>query len=301
MITALLVSIVLINLLFIVRFVVDFLKHREETFAEKGSNLFYIVLGFITMIGATFGVSDYAINTVVYRKTGYIEDRLIPPTLNTECTIPLMFMALIYITAIQCDFLTLVVLILAQTIGSVFSPRIVAKLPASTIRWAMGIGLAIAALFVFLGQISILPSDGTLTSLRGPRLLIAIGALFVYGALNNIGIGSYAPTMATIYALGLSPRVAFPIMMGACTFSIAVGSSEFVRLQNYARKPTFWFAIFGTLGVFIAAYLIKDMNVYYIKWVVFVVIVFASFSLLSGELASLKVRSAHAESGVKRA
>ena len=35
-----------------------------------------------------------------------------------------------------------------------------------------------------------------------------------------------------------------------------------VRLKNYARKPTFWFAIFGSLGVFCAAYLIKDLDVY---------------------------------------
>ncbi|MGX8702587.1 sulfite exporter TauE/SafE family protein [Caproiciproducens sp.] len=292
MIYVMLAAIVLINMIFIVRFVLDFIKHKKETFQEKGSNLFYIILGFITMICATFGVSDYAINTVVYHKTGYVEDRLIPPTLNTECTIPLMFMALIYIQSIECDIITLIVLIIAQMIGSALSPRIVAKLPASTIRWSMGIGLGIAAVLVFLGQINVLATDGNLTALTGWRLAVAAVALFIYGAINNIGIGAYAPTMATIYALGMSPLVAFPIMMSACTVSIAVGSAEFVRLNNYARKPTFWFAIFGSIGVFCAAYLIKSLNVYAIKWIVMVVILFASYSLISKELQSLKKNAA---------
>ena len=287
-ITILLIGVVLINMLFVVRFVRDFARHRREAFQEKGSNLFYSVLGFFSMIGATFGLSDYAINTVVYRKTGYVEDRLIPPTLNTECTIPLAFMALIYITSIECDVLTLVALIAAQTIGSVLSPRIVAKLPASTIRWAMGVGLSLAALLVLLGQLNVLPSDGQLTGLRGGSLVIAIGALFVYGALNNIGIGAYAPTIATVYALGMNPLVAFPIMMGACSFSIAVGASEFVRLENYARKPTFWFAIFGSLGVFCAAFFIKNLNVYYLKWVLLVVIAFAAANLLHAQFKQRK-------------
>ena len=283
-----LVAIVLVNMVFIVRFALDFWQHREETFQEKGSNVFYSVLGFLTMICATFGVSDYAINTVVYTKTKYVEDRLIPPTLNTECTIPLMFMALIYINSIECDITTLLVLIVAQTIGSILSPRIVAKLPAKTIRWSMGIGLLIAGILVFLGQINFISTDGTLTGLTGMKLVIAAVAMFVFGAINNIGIGSYAPTMATIYALGMSPLVAFPIMMGACTFSIALGSAEFVRLKNYARKPTFWFAIFGSLGVFCAAYLIKDLDVYILKWIVLGVILFASYSLISNEIKSLK-------------
>jgi len=290
MVKLLLVAVVLINMLFIVRFIVDFAKHRKETFEEKGSNLFYCILGFITEGLATLGISDFAINTVVYHKTKYVKDRLIPPTLNTECTIPLMFMALIYITVIECDFTTMIVLIIAQTIGSVLSPRIVVKLSASIIRWGMGTGLAIAAVLVCLGQLNIIPADGTLTGLTGAKLAIAAVALFIYGAINNIGIGAYAPTMATVYALGMNPLVAFPIMMSACTCSIAVGSSEFVRLKNYARKPTFWFSIFGTVGVFCAAMIIKSMNLYYIKWMVFVVIIFASYSLISGEIKYLKTK-----------
>ncbi|WZU00935.1 hypothetical protein MGH68_15810 [Erysipelothrix sp. D19-032] len=56
--------------------------------------------------------------------------------------------------------------------------------------------------------------------------------------VNNIGIGSYALTSATVYALGMSPLVAFPIMMGACTFSVPIGSMQFIKLDSYSRKIT---------------------------------------------------------------
>ena len=110
--------------------------------------------------------------------------------------------------------------------------------------------------------------------------------MFIYGALNNIGIGSYAPTMATIYALGIDPRVAFPIMMGGCTFSCAVGAMEFVRLGGYSRKPTLWISTVGLLGVAAAVYLVKSMDVDVIKWVVFAVVLYAALDLLYKEYRS---------------
>ncbi len=137
---------------------------------------------------------------------------------------------------------------------------------------------------ILAGKLQLIPSGGNLTGLPGLKLVIAAVAVFIYGALNNIGIGSYAPTMATVYALGIDPRVAFPIMMGGCTFSCAVGAMEFVRLGGYSRKPTLWISTVGLLGVAAAVYLVKSMDVDVIKWVVFVVVLCAALDLLYKEL-----------------
>ena len=51
--------------------------------------------------------------------------------------------------------------------------------------------------------------------------------------------------MVTVYMLGLNPVAAFPIMMGACTFSVPVGSVQFIKLDDYSRKITLFTATFG--------------------------------------------------------
>ena len=294
MIKLILALIVLVNGMYATRLIADLIRHKAEMWREPGSNLFFMVLGLVSQFLGTFGVSDFAFNTVAFRLTKTVEDKKIPGTLNAACVIPVAFMALAYITVIKVDVLTLVVLIIAQTTGSYLTPRIVVRLPVNRIRAGIAVGLLCAAFFILAGKLQIIPSGGSATGLAGLKLVGAAAAVFVFGALNNIGIGSYAPTMATVYALGIDPRVAFPIMMGGCTFSCAVGSMEFVRLGGYNRKPTLWISIVGLLGVGAAVYLVKSMNVETIKWVVFVVVLYAALDLL---LQALRSGKAAAEAG----
>ncbi len=284
MINVILALIVLVNGYFAYRFIADFIRHRSEAWREPGSNLLFMALGLVSQFLGTFGISDFAFNTVAFRLTKTVEDKKIPGTINAACVIPVAFIALTYITVIKIDVPTLVVLIIAQTVGSYLTPRIVVKLPVHRIRLGIGIGLLCAAFFILAGKLHLIPSSGSLTGLPIPKLALASLALFIFGALNNIGIGSYAPTMATVYALGVDPKVAFPIMMGGCTFSCAVGAMEFIRLGGYNRKATLWISIVGPLGVAVAVYLVKSMNVDIIKWIVLGVVLYASFDLLYKEL-----------------
>jgi len=275
--------IILVNGLFAYRLIVDLIRHKSEVWREPGSNIFFAFLGIVSQFLGTFGISDFAFNAVAFRLTKTVEDKKIPGTLNAACVVPVAFMALAYITVIKVDVFTLVVLIIAQTTGSYLTPRIVVKLPVRRIRIGIAVGLLCAAAFILAGKLQLIPSGGDLTGLPGIKLAVAAAAVFIYGALNNIGIGSYAPTMATVYALGIDPRVAFPIMMGGCTFSCAVGAMEFIRLGGYSRKPTLWISIAGLVGVAAAVYLVKRMDVDVIKWVVFVVVLYAALDLLFKE------------------
>ena len=284
MIKAILALILLVKGFFAYRLIADLVRHKSEVWKEPGSNLFYAFLGVASQFLGTFGVSDFAFNTVAFRLTKTVDDKKIPGTVNAACVIPVAFMALAYITVIKIDVLTLTVLIIAQTTGSYLTPRIVVKLPVRRIRMGIAVGLLCAAAFILAGKLQLIPSGGNLTGLPGVKLAVAAAAVFIYGALNNIGIGSYAPTMATVYALGIDPRVAFPIMMGGCTFSCAVGAMEFVRLGGYSRKPTLWIASFGLLGVAAAVYLVKSMDVEVIKWVVLFVVLYAALDLIYKEL-----------------
>lgn len=281
--TIILALIVVINVVFAARFVIDVIKHKEEIKQEPGKGLMLAVTSTIIFFFSTFGVSDFAISSVLYRKTKLVSDKKLPGTLNTQCVIPVAIMALAFITVIEVDITTLAVCIIAQIIGAYIGPRFVVKLSPAIIRRFIGAGLVIATFLILAGKFGIIPSGGTATGLTGAKLVTAAVCLFVYGALNNIGIGSYALTMVTVYALGLNPAIAFPIMMGAATFSVPIGSMQFIKYGEYSRKITLFTSTFGVIGVLVAVYLVKGLDVSMLQWIVAAILLYSGSSMLIAE------------------
>lgn len=272
--------VVLVNGAFAIVFLQDLLKHRKETFQEPGNPIAIAFSSIVIFFLSTFGISDFAISASLYPKTKWVSDKKLPGTMNTQCVIPVAVMALAYISTINVSLATLIIAIAAQVIGAYISPRFVANAPVKTIKKFVIAGLFIAAALIIAGKIGVYPTGGTDTGLTGIKL-VALGVLcFVFGALNNIGIGSYALTMATVYALGLNPTIAFPIMMGACTFSVPVGSMQFIKLDDYSRKLTLATSTFGVIGVLIAVFVVKSLNVSVLQWVVVAIIIYSAISML---------------------
>lgn len=279
--TVLLVLIVLVNGYFAATFVSDLLKNKEEAIKEPGNPIAMAIAHFFIFMLSTFGISDFAISAAVYPKLKWVSDEKLPGTLNTQCVIPVAVMALLYISSIDVDMKTLLIPIVAQVLGAYLSPRYVVKLPVNTIKKFVAAGLLVAAGLILLGKFGFYPEGGVATSLSGFKLVLLGVLSFIYGAVNNIGIGSYALTSATVYALGLSPLVAFPIMMGACTFSVPVGSMQFIKLGGYSRKITLSAAIFGSLGVLVAVFVVKSLDVAMLQWVVVAVVLFSAYQMIS--------------------
>lgn len=274
----LIIAIIAINFLFIFVLVRDLLKHRHEIMEEPASPIWTPLSQIVIYFLSTFGISDFAISTALYPKAKWVSMKKLPGTLNTQCVIPVFVMSLAYISTITVGVKTLLVAIICQVIGAYLGPRFVVKLPEHIIRIFVIIGLLVATGLILAGKFGWIPSNGTATELYGWKLWTTGLLMFIYGALNNIGIGSYALTMATVYAMGMNPVAAFPIMMGGCTFSVSVGSMQFIKLNDYSRKITM-FSVFGIIGVLIAVYLVKSLNTSVIQWIVIVVLLYSAISL----------------------
>ena len=191
-----LILVVLVNGLFAIRFVLDVLQHKEELKEEPGNPVAMAIVSFFMFFLSTFGISDFAIGSSLYPKAKWVSDKKLPGTLNTECVIPVAVMALAYISSIEVGLLTLVTAIVCQVVGAYVSPRYVTKLPANQIKRFVAAGLFIAAGLILAGKFGIYPSGGELSSLEGGSLILFAVLCMLFGALNNIGIGSYALTMA---------------------------------------------------------------------------------------------------------
>lgn len=277
----LLLFVIIINGLFAVTFIRDLIKNKGMFMKEDGNSIVMAISSFVIFVLSTFGISDFAVSTVLYRKMKFVNDKKLPGTLNTQCVLPVAAMALIYISSIEVEITTLLVCIIAQVIGAYIGPRFVVKMNVTSIKKFISVGLIIAAVLILMGKFGVYPSGGEAVGLTGWKLVMLGVLSLLFGAFNNVGIGSYALTMATVYALGLNPAVAFPIMMGACTFSVPVGSMQFIKLDSYSRKITFFTSTFGVLGVIVAAYVVKSLNVGMLQWVVVVVLLYSAYNMIS--------------------
>jgi uncharacterized membrane protein YfcA len=97
--------------------------------------------------------------------------------------------------------------------------------------------------------------------------------------------------MALVYILGMSPLVAFPIMMGSCAFLMTTATVRFIKSGAYGRRSAMAITIGGSVGVFIAYYIVKSMPLEALRWLVMVVLTYTSITLL---LSFFKARKAAA-------
>ena len=276
----LLIWIILVGLVFFFSYVLisDYRKHSDKL--EDVSTVKTVIIGFVVNFFDTLGIGSFAPQTALLKFTKQTNDRIIPGTLNVSNTIPVVIQALIFIKIIKVEALTLSLMLITATIGAILGAGIVSKLPVKKIQLTMGIALMITAFFMFLGQMEWIQGGGEAIGLRGWRLIIALIANFFLGALMTAGIGMYAPCMALIYALGMSPLVAFPIMMGSCAFLMPPASIKFIKKGAYNRKASISMIIPGVIAVLLAAFFIKSMSLNILKWIVIGVIMYTSYIML---------------------
>ncbi|MCI0446472.1 sulfite exporter TauE/SafE family protein, partial [bacterium] len=121
---------------------------------------------------------------------------------------------------------------------------------------------------------------GTAMGLEGAWLYVGIIGNFVLGALMTLGIGLYAPCLIMISLLGMEPRAAFPIMMGSCAFLMPVASAKFLQAGKYSLRPALGLALGGVPAVLIAALIVKELPLTYVRWLVVIVVIYTAVSML---------------------
>jgi uncharacterized membrane protein YfcA len=236
--------------------------------------------GFVTNFFDTLGIGSFAPTTSIFKFFKLVEDRLIPGTLNVGHTLPTVAQAFIYTVAIEVDPKTLILMIVAAVAGAKLGAGIVARWPKRKIQIGMGIALLVAAaLFTWRNLGGGGTETGTL-DLQGMKLAVGLAGNFALGALMTLGIGLYAPCMILVSLLGMNAKVAFPIMMGSCAFLMPVSSGTFIKNHAYALRPALGLAIGGVPAVLIAALIIKEMDITYVRWLVVGVVIIAATLML---------------------
>ena len=280
------ITLIILSIFFIYFLSKDVIKHRKVL--ENVSVVKTALIGFVVNFFDVLGIGAFAPQTALLKFTKQTEDRILPGTLNVSNTIPVLIQALIFIQIVEVEPVTLISMLLSAAAGAILGAGIVAKLSVKKIQLIMGFALLVTAFFMLSGQMNWIQNGGEAIGLNGGKLALAIGANFILGAFMTVGIGLYAPCMALVYALGMSPLVAFPIMMGSCAFLMPPASAKFIKEGAYNRKASVSMAIPGIIAVLIAAFLVKSLPLNTLRWVVIVVIIYTSVVMFKSALNNFK-------------
>jgi uncharacterized membrane protein YfcA len=242
-------------------------------------------IGFGTNFFDTLGIGSYAPTTVLFRFFGLVPDQRIPGTLTIGHALPTIVQAFIYISIVEVEMKTLILLILASIVGSWLGAGVVAHWPKRTIQFAMGGALLAAAILFVIKNLDAMRGNpmipgGVALGLDGTLLAAGLVGNFALGALMTLGIGLYAPCLIMISLLGMNPTAAFPIMMGSCAFLMPVASLRFIKAGAFSVRPALGLALGGIPAVLIAALIVKSLPLVAVRWLVVVVVLFAAVGLL---------------------
>jgi uncharacterized membrane protein YfcA len=97
--------------------------------------------------------------------------------------------------------------------------------------------------------------------------------------------------MILVALLGMDPKAAFPIMMGACAFLMPVASIQFLRKGAYEQRQALGLVLGGIPAVLLAAYVVKELPLTYVRWLVVVVVLYTAGTMLRSAFASPQVDS----------
>lgn len=237
-------------------------------------------IGFVTDFLDTLGIGSFATTTTLFEWTRTVRDELLPGTMNVGHALPTIVQAFIYIVIVDVEMPTLVLLIAASVLGMWLGAGVVSRWPRRNIQIGMGIALLVAAALTLMAIFNTQTGGGDALGLHGARLWMGVAGNFALGALMSLGIGLYGPCLIMISLLGMDPRAAFPIMMGSCAFLMPVGSTQFIRKGSYDLRAALGLALGGIPAVLIAAFIVKSLNLYYVRWLVVVVVVYTAVQLL---------------------
>ena len=250
--------------------------------------------GFVTSFFDALGIGNFAPTTAYFKLRGRIADENIPGTLNVGHSPAVIVEAFIFISVVAVDAVTLVTMLGAAALGAWSGVGVVARLPRRLIQIGMGVALLVAAALFVAKNTGFLPGGGNALGLHGGVLVFAVAVSYVLGALMMLGIGLYAPCLIMVSLLGMNPLAAFPIMMGSCAFLMPIGGERFVRAGRYDKSAALALAIGGIPGVLIAALIVKSLPLVWLRWLVVVVVLYASVQMLRSavrERNSAAVRS----------
>jgi uncharacterized membrane protein YfcA len=246
-----------------------------------------LALGAVVSFFDALGIGSFAPTAAWLKFRRLVPDRLIPPTMIVGLTPPAMAQSVVFLIllGVFVDPVLLFGCAIATLVGGLVGAPMVARARVWIVQLTVAAGLALAAGAYALANLDLFPAGGTLTGLPAGLTVAAIAASFGFGLLANFGVGNYAPTLVMLSLMGMDPRLCFPIMAtGGCLMG-AGASVRHIAIGEIDLRIVLGLAIGGIPAVLVAAFIVKEMPLEALRWLVLVVVVYTAAIMLRAGLA----------------
>lgn len=249
-----------------------------------------VFLGAITNFFDTLGIGSFAPTMAWLKFRNMVPDRLIPCTMLVGHTPPAMTQGFIFLIllGVLVDPVLLAGCVIALLMGGLLGAPLVARSRVWLVQLVVAIGLFVAALFYALSNLEMMPGGGSASSLPVTLMIVAVIGNFIFGILLNYGIGNYAPTLAMFSLMGMDPRLCFPIMAAGAGLAGAAASVRHINMGEIDLKVATGLTLGGIPLVFVAAFIVKEMSIEMLRWLVFVVVLYAGAVMMRAAWTGLK-------------
>jgi uncharacterized membrane protein YfcA len=272
MLIALLVPLILAILLF------TFVLARAAIADRAKPTLESIGLGAVVSFFDTLGIGSFAPTTAWLKFRKLVPDKIIPPTMLVGLSPPAMAESVIFLIllGVMVDPVLLFGCAVAVLLGGLVGAPLLARAQVWLVQLVVAIGLVLAAIAYAATNLHLMPGGGTASSLSMELTIAAIAANFIFGVLLNFGVGNYAPTLVTLSLMGMNPRLVFPIMAAGAAMMGAGACVRHIQMRNLDMRVVVGLAIGGVPAVLVAAFLVKEMPLETLRWLVIVVVLYAA-------------------------
>ena len=249
-----------------------------------------VILGAVTNFFDTLGIGSFAPTMAWLKFRKMVPDKLIPCTMLVGHTPPAMTQGFIFLIllGVFVDPVLLVGCVIALLLGGLLGAPLVVRTRVWVVQLVVAFGLFLAATMYALSNLHLMPGGGTATSLPVMLMIVAIIANFIFGVLMNYGVGNYAPTLAMFSLMGMDPRLCFPIMAAGAGMAGAAASVRHIKIGEIDLRVATGITLGGIPLVFVAAFIVKSMSVEMLRWLVFVVVLYAAIVMLRAAMAGWK-------------
>ena len=254
-----------------------------------------LILGAITNFFDTLGIGSFAPTMAWFKFRKLVPDRLIPSTMLVGHSLPSIQQAFIFLIllGLLVDPVLIVGCAFSLMLGGLVGAPLVARTRVWMIQLIVAVALLIAGTLYTMSNLEIMPPGGTANSLPVNLTIIAIAVNFVLGILLNFGIGHYAPSLVMLSLMGLDPRLAFPVMATGGALTIAGAGTRHVLIGHLDLRVAMGIVIGGIPAVFVAAFIVKEMPLEALRWLVAAVVLYAAGVMLHAALRGRRDERAH--------
>ena len=237
-----------------------------------------VALGAVVNFFDTLGIGSFAPTTAWFKFRRMVPDRLIPQTMLTGLTPPSMAQSIVFLLllGVLVEPVLLFGCVVAFFVGGLVGVPLVNRARVWVVQTIVAIGLLLAACAYAMTNLQLFPGGGTATGLPPLPMIVAILANFGFGILVNFGVGNYAPTLVLLSLMGMDPRLCFPIMACGASLMGAGASVRHIGIGQVDLRIVLGLAIGGIPAVLVAAFLVKEMPMETLRWLVFVVVLYAA-------------------------